>query len=205
MISLGEAVGSWLYPSGTEGTVPRRALFLGAGFTKSCWAGAPSFEDLGTLLRERLVEVEGPGEGALERAEPSDLVEMLDHRSGRAEVARAVLAEPSGKLRLYPPLDPVWRPPSPRAPSAFRSLRQWKAALEATSPIHLDPLRPDGAALMVGRLVAEGAVDEILTTNWDAYVELGCLLAGVRVCDGDEEHRRQAPMASSPPPPPLGL
>ena len=187
MIALSEAVGSWLYPPGGAGTVPERALVLGAGFTKSCWGGAPSFEDLGALLRDRLSEAGEAGKNALAKAGPSDLVELLDHRKGRAEVARAVLAEPSGTPRLYPPFDPASRPPAARSPSAFRSLKQWKEALEASSPTHLDPLRPDGAALMLGRLVAEGVVGEILTTNWDAYIELGCLLAGVCVCDGDEQ------------------
>jgi hypothetical protein len=203
MLQLYDVLATWLGSLESRPTTPpRRALFLGAGFTKSCWQGAPLFEDLKLPLRQQLEDHSGlePAVWNLARSDqpesvdPSELVELAERTLGRVAVVRAALAEP-GVLgfRLYPPRDPVRRRPPLRAQSAFRTLREWRRSLDRHHPTHLDPLRPDSPAVFLGRLVAEGVVDTLLSTNWDAYAELGCLLAGVRVGDGAEIAGRREP------------
>jgi hypothetical protein len=124
--------------------------------------------------------------------EPSELVQLVDQHLGRVAVARAVLSEPGVKsLCLYPPTDSTLRPMPPRMPSAFRSLKAWRDVVATYHPTHFDPLNPRSPLLSLGRLVSEGVVDVILTTNWDAYIEVGCLLVGVRVGDCDEATTRK--------------
>lgn len=195
-----------------EDTTPRRVLLLGSGFTKSAWEGAPVFRAFRPLLQERLAragtvpatlqpligdhggEETGyparsrcPRSSAPPEIDPAELIQMVDQYLGRVAVARTILAEPQGASpRLLPPQDPVRRPLPPRGDSAFRSFKLWCQAIESHQPTHLAPLHPTGPVALLGRLIAEGVVETILSTNWDAYVELACALAGLRVCDADD-------------------
>jgi hypothetical protein len=72
------------------------------------------------------------------------------------------------------------------ADSVYRSFDTWKQVL-AAQPAHFATLNPKGPAVILGRLVAEGATPLVLSTNWDAYAELGCWLAGVDVARAGSE------------------
>lgn len=201
-LTLADAVMQWLGNGPPVRVEHRRALVLGAGFTMSCWPDAPSFNAFRPLLAEELRRLPvyasalrpavpaDDAEATKDWVEVSALAELLDHHADRLKVAQTVLAEPVGsRHRLYPPMDPARRPLPPRMPSAFRPLERWIRDVMPQSPTHLDVLAPGGPCAVLGRLVGERVVSDIVSTNWDAYVELGCAMAGVRVCDGDEPTR----------------
>ncbi len=171
MLTLAEAVEIWLRGGekrirGSGRPPPRRALFLGAGFTKSAWRDSPLFSDFKPLLVRALrragallPELTGECMPATPSTDVGDLIELVDHLLGRLAVARVVMAEPGGPVfHLEDPMDPQRRPPNPRSPSAFRRQKPWWDALKRYPPGHLSPLDPKGPVVLLGRLIAEGAV-----------------------------------------------
>lgn len=169
-----------------------RCLFLGAGFTKSCNDDAPLFNDYVAPLRRGLLNTP-PGllpEPLMSHLRldsngshaPSDLVELYDQVFGRRAVTELLLSEPPETAGALHPFAqrPSHRDPPSFTDSVFRTFDQWKQALQS-QPAHLAVLDPRGPAVLLGRLVAEGATPLVLSTNWDSYVELGCWLAGVQV------------------------
>ncbi|WP_157633621.1 SIR2 family protein [Thioflavicoccus mobilis] len=201
---MDEALAVWLGSQGADDTreVPasgqERVLFLGAGFTKASNGDAPLFNDYCKPIAQRLRGSSRLPVWLAGVVDPSrwphvtDLVELLDAIEGRRAVIDLLLAEPGyesfsvepGGFRSYR------RPLPPRAESTFRTLEQWQEAVDAAQPTHLAPLDPAGPPVTVGRLIAEGWATRVLTTNWDAYVELGCWLAGLAV------HHAGAPVSS---------
>lgn len=188
MISLPEALGLLM---GEPHDPPRRALILGAGFSKGVEPKAPLFNDFKEPLIRALLGT-GDDRASLAKTDVTDLIERLDQRVGRAEVARVILAEPvdaglsraagvDGELRVTPEIQP----------STFRTLREWAQVIRDHRPMHLQPLCPVAANVILGRLLAEGVIDELLSTNWDAFVELGAMLAGLRVEDAEERRREE--------------
>ncbi|MGM0576867.1 MAG: hypothetical protein ACQEXJ_14170 [Myxococcota bacterium] len=206
-MNLDEVADGWLGPLLVSAQrrpdhEPARALFLGAGFTKSSYDGAPRFSDLVPEARRRLLDDGAPPFAAAEmlerirssrneRLDPSDLFETLEHHRGRVEVARAVLAEgQNDEWRLSErPIQQAVDPMPLDAEATFRTVHDWRRVIER-GHTGLSPLDPGGSVAMVGRLVVEGVVDRLLTTNWDAYAELGCLLAGARLLDEGDGYGR---------------
>lgn len=206
MRSLADALSAWF--GGLDGNgdgmphagLEERVLFLGAGFTKAANPEAPLFSDYvepiarelrqGAGLPPWLVSAIDPGTNA----DPSDLVELLDETQGRRAVVETLIAEPAaGSFALEPAcFRPHRRRLPPRAESTYRTLNQWQEAIRSVQPTHLAPLHPTGPPDMVGRLVAEGWISRVLTTNWDAYIELGCWLVGLPV-DSAGDHDAPVP------------
>lgn len=184
-----------------------RCLFLGAGFTKACNADAPLFTDYCEPLRSRLLNAP-PGTLPTQLActlnktlakwlAPSDLVELYDQVFGRRAVAELILSEPpesAAALHSFGQTPCLHAPPH-FADSVFRTFKQWTQVL-AAQPAHLAVLDPAGPAVVLGRLVAEGALPLVLSTNWDAYVELGCWLAGLNVTNVGDPEDTPSPNAS---------
>jgi hypothetical protein len=202
MISLWEALGLVM---GEADDPPRRALILGAGFAKAVEPTAPLFNDFKEPLIRALLatgddeaarlhgEVQKGGDAkawALVLVEVTDLIERLDQRIGRAEVARVILSEPLDRGHSRGPgVDAELRPTPEIQPATFRTLREWAQVIRDHRPMHLKPLCPVAANVILGRLLAEGVIDELLSTNWDAFVELGAMLAGLRIEDAEERRR----------------
>jgi len=185
-MDLREAIDLWL--GEREQPNARRAMLLGAGFTLACESKAPLFRHYEENARKIVRDASLPGELAsllgpiLEKTDITDLVELIDRHLGRAQVARLFLVDPIGdsmRLDNAAPLE--------RKNTVYRTLKEWRGRIGDDRKL-LDEagLHPSSPHLLVARLVAEGAIDEVLTTNWDAYLELGMLLIGRRVEDADE-------------------
>jgi hypothetical protein len=175
---------------------PRRALFIGAGFAKSAAPWSPLFNDYREPLYE-LLHRDGcewadlPVELAKEKwwwssLSVTDLIERVDRRMGREKLARVILAEPMTKPTILPARDAIARPVPDGMPQTYPTLKQWASIVTTSRALHLEPLLPQSGVNVLGRLIAEGVVDDLLSTNWDALIELGCMLAGLRVEDADE-------------------
>lgn len=124
--------------------------------------------------------------------EITDIIELSDLLlRDRGDLVPALLAEPAIEgMRLHPPSPGPVLPSCPvRGERAYRLLRGWRTLLTTSCPTHLQALAPGGPPLIVGRMVLEGVVDELLSTNWDALIELGCMLVGVRVRDVSDRSR----------------
>lgn len=198
MISLAEGARRWL---GDRDRAPRRAMLFGAGFTRSAMREAPLFWDAAEAVRSFLHRERCPAIPAhlaatfgqqVKDDEITDLIEMSDLLlRDRGELVPALLAEPAIEgMRLHPPSSgPVPASSRIRGERAYRLLRGWRRLLATSCPTHLEALAPGGPPLIVGRLVLEGVVDELLSTNWDALIELGCMLVGVRVRDVSDRGR----------------
>lgn len=192
MITLSQAVDLWF---GEASDRPRRALFLGAGFAKGCAPWSPLFNDYKRPLVELLRAHGDPfaanigAKDRLDWAEVTDLIERVDRQLGRVALARVILSEPMGDTALYPARDHQERRLPPGMARTYPTLKDWLDQVRDQQPLHLAPLQPDAPNVILGRLIAEGAIDELLSTNWDAIIELGVALAGLRVEDAHEPER----------------
>ena len=191
MIALSEALSRWLGRLEDDHAVDdHRALFSGAGFTKATWSGAPLFSDLEANFRAALADTP-IGQTVNEKdasIDSSDLVEAVDHYRGRRHLARCLLAEPVGvsRLRLTNPAAPFDRPPPSRMAVTFRTIEDWIEGLRRHGEASLSFLTPSSPPLLVARFVKDRVVRDILSTNWDSFLELGCHLGGVRIVEGEQ-------------------
>ena len=198
-MELEQALAVWLGPW-DRNCADARALYLGAGFTKSCNPEAPLFGDYAPAVRQRLLDQRGLQDSlrhVLENPEAvgglqvDELIELLAQWTDRRTVFDLLFAEPIEKgppFALRPrAFQPHRKALPPEADGVYRSFLQWVKQLRTHQPGHWSVLDPRGGAVIAGRLIAEGVVPLVLSTNWDAYAELGAALAGLEVChDGLE-------------------
>lgn len=190
---LSEALTMWLGPPEAP-DAGSRCVFLGAGFTKACNGHAPLFRDYVPVLCEHLGAAPATALAPELRAtlvgprgletDPSDLVELYDQVFGRRAVVELLLAEPPPSaipLRAFTSCAVGGAPPAASADSTYRTFEQWRSLVGEHLPAHLALLRPANPAILLARLVAECAVPLVLSTNWDAYVEVACWLVGLTV------------------------
>lgn len=189
-MDLREGVRLWLGEGRSQ--CARRAILVGAGFTKACEARSPLFSEYRGPALEALCAAALPPETRAyveglnaNKADITELVEMLDRHAGRVRVAKLFLTEPTSTMLFSAsggrdPDDTVYRP-----------LKEWGRRIgdwdSSGGAFRAGDLHPSSPHLLVARLVAEGVIDEVLTTNWDAYLELGVWLTGHRVEDAEYE------------------
>jgi hypothetical protein len=166
-----------------------RAIFLGAGFTKATSDSAPLFNEYSETLKAAL----GPLLAGLEplpalvagadKWSVTELAEVLHNVAGRRAVAELFMSEPVGSApALAPGGYRAWSSPVPtRSEGTYRTLAQWQTDVARTHPLHLSALHPDAPPVLLGRMLAEGFFRQVLSTNWDSYVELGAWLVGLEV------------------------
>jgi len=194
-VQVSEALTLWIGPAHRRAG-DAVAIFLAAGFTMSCYGGAPRFNHYVPVLKNRLDGA--PIHAALtarlantpaKELQVTDLIEVFDRAFGRRAVVDAMLAEPSPGACAY--VERASRPGGrrlpPRVESTYRTLADWRRVIAIHRASHLAPLRAGNPAVLIGRLVADGILQTLLTTNWDAYAELGCELVGlaIRPAHGD--------------------
>lgn len=173
---LAEGVRLWL--GATDATPARRALFLGAGFTRSCNPKSPLFWEYRDPLveRMRLASLERDFATLLNvetaKLDLMQLIEMADIHLDRLEIARLFLRN----------LQNV------RGADAKTYLTLKQLLGEELTWLHVN-----SPHLILARLIAEGVIDEVLSTNWDAYVEHAAALVGLRVEDADDTSSCEAP------------
>lgn len=179
-----------------------RALYLGAGFTRATNGSAPLFNSYRPALWEAIKACSTVPDWILrklqddennlskdewrEATQVTELAEIYHNYAGRRAVAELFMSEPVGESNALPALAPGayrdWDTPlPPRSEATYRSFRHWQKVVEVHYPLHLSVLHPGKAPVMVGRLLAEGFISEVLSTNWDSYVELGAWLVGLEV------------------------
>ncbi len=166
-----------------------RAIFLGAGFTKATSVSAPLFSDYSETIKAALSPLLAGLErlpalvAGADRWSVTELAEVLHNVAGRRAVAELFMSEPMGDVpALAPGGYRAWSSPVPaRAEGTYRTLRQWQADVAQAHPLHLSALRPDAPPVLLGRMLAEGFFRQVLSTNWDSYVELGAWLVGLDV------------------------
>ncbi len=164
-----------------------RALFVGAGYAKSVYGAAPTFRELvpEAVRRLRAAGMWQSGAGR-EELDPGEVFEALTARLGRLRTARAILSEPHisphGMALAEHPLHQDEWPLPLDSESVWRTLGEWRRAASYNYR-HLSPLNPRRGVALLGRLVAERAINRVLSLSWDAYLELGCLLVGLPVVD----------------------
>lgn len=167
-----------------------RTVLLGAGFTKATSSAAPLFSEYTERLKASLLPLIGDHPDLRKNVaknpkdnDPSTLAELLHDFAGRRAVAELFLAEPaSADLALSPGGYSAWSSPlPPRAEGTYRTLEGWEYEIEHYHSLHLSPLHPSSPPILLGRLIAEGRLRRILSTNWDSYVELGARLVGLHV------------------------
>ena len=203
-MNLSSVLKRWLGPIG-EMHADACALLVGAGLTKGVYGGAPLFGSYAELFKKRLKasglicpdvwnSVKNSNESDI-----ANLIEIFDHAEGRSAVVEALLSEPTGcsqekQNELQGPFAAdAWAcveavPGRPRLPahsdSTYRPLRRWMEGMKSGEAALCAAVQPDNGPVYVGRLLAEHAVDQIVTTNWDAYLELGAWLVGLEL-DGN--------------------
>lgn len=71
----------------------------------------------------------------------------------------------------------------------YLPLKDYVRLFLSSAPLSYDGARPDGANLVLARMLREGYVRTIITTNFDALLELGAFLVGMSISDGEDlEH-----------------
>ncbi len=203
-MNLAEVLEVWLGaldpPAGDPVRDQERTLYLGAGFTKAAFNGAPLFNEYrDVVLRAiferqeglpeslRRLESDGRTPPEWEGASITDLIEILHDLAGRRQVIESLLVDPGpASFALQPGRCGPFRNLLPdRMDGVYRTLDQWKSAIRRSVPTHMRALDPVGPPITLGRLVYEGIVRQVMTTNWDDYVEVGCWLAGIQVSRHD--------------------
>lgn len=163
-------------------TYPKRSLIVGAGLSKSMDSDAPLFTDIRRTAEHTFAQ-ELYGESGVD---PSELFEAMLMVWNRRKVVETILSEPHHIWALNPPRFLGNSKRSATGAGFFRTLKEYTHLIKAHRwdiPL-IDSRR---GALLVGRLVVEGIVDQILSTNWDVGAELGCYLAGTYVVDEQDE------------------
>lgn len=175
-----------------ESTFPQCTLYLGAGFTKATNGEAPLFgaylknvqsalQALPTFpaaLRTSVMDKE-----KVTAAQITELAELYHNYAGRRRVAELFLSEPVGDMpALAQGKYQDWlHPLPPRAEATYRTLEHWQDVITRHHPLHLSVLDPAGPPHLLGRMLLEGWIQQVLSTNWDCYVELGAWLTGLEI------------------------
>lgn len=177
----------------------QRVLYLGAGFTKATNSSAPLFGQYSSMVMEQLCQLptfpealrEAFREKSFDGAAITELAELYHNYAGRRKLAELFMTEPVGQdhYSLAPGAYQDWlQPLPPRGEATYRSLEHWQALVDRHQPLHLSVLNPGAPPHMVGRLLWEGSIQQVLSTNWDSYVELGAWLTGLVVERAGKAH-----------------
>ncbi len=168
----------------------RKVLFLGAGFTRSIDRGAPLFGELATRAQAVLQDAGDPiPYRSLAWDFPDRLFERFEQNFGRSRLAESVFKWPSEShplariIGIYS-LPEVWKNPSSplrRRYFAWMLFEDYLQHLAQSYPQHVPAVAPLSPPVMLARLLREGILKTIVSTNWDAPVEIGCHATGLLI------------------------
>lgn len=192
----------WSDPRPAEHSLPRDLVpFLGAGFSKSVLPPYPLFLELLPMVKHALRQLGDPlmggGGGGADKESLTDLMERIQVFGSRRRMVEAVLSwptDPEGTPSPQPicelARDPAWR----RRWHPWKTLAEYTSWIDEVSPYDLDIIHPVSPPVIVARLLRERVFSRVVTTNWDALVEVGALLTGMYVLDPTENKPPRVPL-----------
>ncbi len=192
----------WSVPGNTlaKNLVP----FLGAGFSTSISYDYPTLSSFRPRIKAVINSMQAGQQAAgsqmetwdrlLNKQDIVDLLEWIETFGSRKDVTDALFCwplrggDPRSLLELAD--SAYWR----RQWHPWMLLEDLKAWIDESAPYDLDALHPCSPAVIVARLLRERVFSRVVSTNWDALLELGATLTGMTVLEAGQDRPPRVPV-----------